>query len=55
MQSVATYRFPFGSRFAARSSCVTLLSTPPSGTSAFAVHKIAFKNSFRLLSSPQLR
>ena len=47
------YRLPFGSRFCARSSAVTVLSTPFSGISALAVHNTAFKNSLRLLGSPQ--
>ena len=48
----AGLRAGFGSRFAARSSSVIFDATPPDGTSAFALHTIAFSTSFRWFSFP---
>ncbi len=44
---------PFGSRFTARSSAVIFDSMPPAGTSAFALHTIAFSTRRRWSSLPQ--
>lgn len=43
----------FGSRFAASSSSVIFDATPSAGTSAFALHMIAFSTSLRWFSLPQ--
>src|SRR5262245_46921329 len=45
----------FGSRFAARSSSLTVEATPSFGTSSLLIHTSALSTTLRKLSSPQLR
>src|SRR5947207_6360376 len=45
--------FPFGSRFCCKSSGARIDSIPLVGTSPFAIQTIAFKTTFRRLSSAQ--